>query len=164
MLTIPSSFLLQALPRGTEDYRSGRRIAIASEPLHCRSFHPENKSTAVIPGLEKVRDLCGLRSCTGTATSRAGNDHPLLAARKGGWSRVGSGPGAVARHFNTAAFACGVRVQSSCSCASLRAPRRNGRQRRQQVAGPSVSTLQRARCPRGKLGPPSCRNTSRNYF
>lgn len=37
-------------PGGIEDYRSGRRITVASEPLHCRSFHPENKSTAVIPG------------------------------------------------------------------------------------------------------------------
>lgn len=43
MLAMPSGFLLQAFPGGIEDYRSGSRISAASEPLHCRSFQPENE-------------------------------------------------------------------------------------------------------------------------
>lgn len=35
-------------PGEIEGYRSGRRISGASVPLHCRSFHPVNQSTAAV--------------------------------------------------------------------------------------------------------------------
>lgn len=45
---------------GIGDDRSGRRISVASVPLHCRSFHPVNQSTAVLgAGLGKVGKLRG---------------------------------------------------------------------------------------------------------
>lgn len=43
VLAMPSGFLLQAFPRGIEDYGSGSRISAASAPLHCRSFQPEKE-------------------------------------------------------------------------------------------------------------------------
>lgn len=72
VLAMPSGFLLQAFPRGIEDYGSGSRISAASEPLHCRSFQPEKER----------------KHCSDTGTDRW--EIPVLggAAQGGGGERV----------------------------------------------------------------------------